>query len=139
MNVKQQVICRKIGNNFDLKDWWLYFKLIWNFIINLHAIGLHGNDYEPTIVPNTPHFNRLLWEIKGSISLRPVKFLDKIPEEADLGACKINHFTGEFRVNPIYRVGEERLNYEPLALFEGRYLRNYLKKLVGVLAITTKN
>lgn len=91
------------------------------------------------IVPNTPHFNRLLWEIKGSILLRPVNFVNKLPTEEDLGACKVNHFTGEFKVDPIYRVPLERLDYKPLGIYEGIYLRNYLRKLVGVLPLTTGN
>ena len=94
---------------------------------------------DPVIVPNTPHFNRLLWEIKSSILLRPVKFLDKIPTEEDIGACKVNHFTGEFRVDTKYRVPAERLDWEPLGIYDGTYLREYLKKLVGILSITTKN
>ena len=90
-------------------------------------------------MPNTPHFNILLWEIKGSILLRPVNFVNKVPTEEDLGACKVNHWTGEFKVDPIYRVKNERLDYKPSQVYHSVYLRHYLKKLVGVLSLTTKN
>ena len=109
-------------------------------IIAFCRTGLNGHELvDPVIVPNTPHFNRLLWEIKGSILLRPVNFGNKIPTEEDVGACKVNHYTGEFKVDPIYRVPPERLDYKPLGIYQGTYLRDYLRKLVGVLQITTCN
>lgn len=100
--------------------------------------SLEGHD--PTIVPNTPHFNQLLWEIKHLINLRPISFPDGIPTEQDIGRAHLNHFTGEMRLSDSYRPSAFQLTGDQKSfLYEGNYLREYLKKLVGILAVTTRN
>jgi hypothetical protein len=102
----------------------------------LHS--LEGLD--PVVIPNTPHFNRLLWEIKHLVNLRPISFPDGIPTESDIGRAHLNHFTGEMRLSDSYKPSEFRLNAgSKNAVYEGNYLREYLKKLIGTMAITTRN
>jgi len=100
----------------------------------LRRLGLHQKETGVRIVlPNTPHFNQLLWEIKHLIRLKPVSFPDGIPTEKDIGAVKVNSGTGVMNINECHRVSNERLeNAKSHDIYYGRYLREYLKWASGM-------
>ena len=80
------------------------------------------------IVPNTPHYNNLLWEIKHLIRLKPVVFPDGIPEEKDVGATRIDLGNGKMNISEAFRISDQRLEAAELPkIFSGNYLREYLK------------
>ena len=89
------------------------------------------------MLPNTPHFNKLLWEVKHLIKLKPVIFTNGIPTEKDIGATRLCPYTGRFEINEAFRVNSHRLNTDQKSIFyQGNYLRNYLRKLCGIFTIS---
>ncbi|RWS27940.1 39S ribosomal protein L30-like protein [Leptotrombidium deliense] len=112
----------------------------WNEKVVLRRLGLHGRTGDCAVLPNTPHYNRLLWEIKHLIRLKPVKFPDGIPTEKDVGATKFDPHSGVMRINEAFRVSNERLfGDQKSGLYEGKYLSDYLKKLSGLFGVAAVN
>lgn len=129
----EKVILRRLGNFFYYGN-----KLIHlNNAIKL-SLGLHQRTPgEPVVLPNTPHFNKLLLEIKHLIRVKPVIFTNGIPTEKDIGATRLCPFTGRFEINEAFRVDDRRLNGDKKSLFyQGNYLRDYLRKLSGLFTIS---
>lgn len=106
--------------------------------IVLRRLGLHQKtNNDRVILPNTPHFNQLLWEIKHLIQLKPVSFPDGIPTETDIGSVKVNTSNGVMNVNESFRVSQDRIeNAKSHDIFYGKYLREYLKWSSGMFGNT---
>ena len=86
------------------------------------------------IIPNTPHYNSLLWEVKHLIRLKPLKFPNGIPTEEDIGFIKIDIKTGELLINPSYKLSDQNLEKaDSPPIYQGKYLREYLKWASGLL------
>ncbi|RWS15150.1 39S ribosomal protein L30: mitochondrial-like protein [Dinothrombium tinctorium] len=112
--------------------------LPWYEKIILRRLGLNSKSWcDPVVVPNTPHFNKLLWQVKHLIRLKPITFPNGIPTEKDIGATKLCQYTGVLQVNEALRVDDKRLYGDKLpALYEGKYLVDYLRKLSGLFQIS---
>ncbi|XP_015790472.1 uncharacterized protein LOC107367292 [Tetranychus urticae] len=110
----------------------------WMIKVKLRSLGLHGSAVGyPVLVPNTPHFNALLWDVKHLIRLKPVIFTNGIPTEKDIGATKLCMFTGKFEINEAFRVNDEKVWGEQTSgFYQGNYLRDYLRKLSGITHIS---
>lgn len=120
---------------------WRYKHLYgnpWNHKLILKRLGLHRLHMKsPVIIPNTPHYNSMLWEIKHLIRLKPLKFPDGLPTEDDLGSIKVDLETGEMRINRAFRIPKESLDKsDPPPLFRGKYLREYLKWSSGLIGFS---
>lgn len=88
---------------------------------------------EPVVIPNTPHYNALLWDVKHLIHLKPIKFVNGFPTEKDIGATRLCPHTGIFEINEALRVSPDRLYGDEVSEFHQKhYLRNYLRKLSGI-------
>ncbi|UXI19450.1 RER1-like protein [Sarcoptes scabiei] len=107
----------------------------WTLKLILRRLGLHQTERNiPVVIPNTPHYNQMLWEIKHLIRLKPLKFPDGIPTEEDIGNVKIDLNTGELRINPANRIPQESLMQSAIPpIFSGKYLREYLKWSSGLV------
>ncbi|XP_053202120.1 39S ribosomal protein L30, mitochondrial-like [Panonychus citri] len=82
----------------------------WTIKVKLRHLGLHGKEIGyPVLIPNTPHFNALLWDVKHLIKLAPVTFPDGLPTEKDIGATRLCPFTGKFEINDKFRVDPSRV------------------------------
>ena len=115
---RHQTICRR--------PWW--DKVI------MRRLGLHSaKNWERALVPNTPHFNRLLWQVKHLIRVKPLTFPDGIPTEKDIGAVKIEDHSGIVRISDQYRVPEHRLTGDKKPkIFEGPTMRTYMRRTIGI-------
>ncbi|KAI1286782.1 39S ribosomal protein L30, mitochondrial [Halotydeus destructor] len=102
--------------------------------VTLRKLGLNMKfDHERILIPNTPHYNRLLWEVKHLIRVKPITFPDGVPTEADIGRTKICTFTGTVRIGDQYKVSDERLHGDKKPfIYEGEYLMKYLRRLIGI-------
>ncbi|XP_074605607.1 mitochondrial ribosomal protein L30 [Brevipalpus obovatus] len=111
-------------------------KVEWTLKVKLRHLGLNSaRPGVPVVLPNTPHFNALLWDVKHLIALKPIKFVNGFPSEADIGATRLCPFTGKFEINEAYRVDDGRVWADvPSDFYKGDYLRNYLRKLSGIFA-----
>lgn len=111
---------------FYCRPWWEK--------IALRKLGLHYQyDHERVLIPNTPHYNRLLWEVKHLIKIKPLTFPDGVPTEKDIGATRVCTHFGTVRIGDQYRVSDDRLNGETKpVVYQGVYLRDYLKRLIGI-------
>ncbi|XP_054153597.1 uncharacterized protein LOC128952263 [Oppia nitens] len=109
-------------------------RIPWHEKYVLSHLGLHQRENDIRIVvPNTPHFNGLLWKVKHLIKLIPMSFPDGIPTEEDIGCCKLNPVTGALNINKSYKVSNERVAGAKWDdIFYGRYLREYLKWSSGL-------
>ncbi len=107
----------------------------------LRRLGLHQKEVNVRVVlPNTPHFNQLLWEIKHLIRLKPVSFPNGIPTDEDIGSVKVDTFNGVMNVNRSFRVSNERLEKAKNPdIYYGRYLREYLKWSSGMFGKSLPN
>lgn len=86
------------------------------------------------MLPNTPHYNALLWEIKHLIRLKPLKFPNGIPKEEDIGNIKVDMNTGEMKISASYKIPAEDLEKAKTPdIFSGKYLREYLKWTSGLI------
>ena len=86
------------------------------------------------IIPNTPHYNKMLLEVKHLIRLKPLKFPDGFPTEKDIGSVKVDLSRGEMRINSAYKVSQESLDKsDSPPIFTGKYLREYLKWSSGLV------
>lgn len=106
----------------------------WYELVILRKIGLATRiKNEIVLVPNTPHWNRLLFHVKHLITIVPMKFPDGIPEESDIGRTKIDTFSGELRIGDQYKVLHHRVHGDQRPrILETRQMRNYLRKLIGI-------
>lgn len=116
---------------------WRYKKFEsspWHEMVVLRKIGLNGRDMnEKVIIPNTPHFNKLLWQVKHLLRLKPISFPDGVPTEDDIGAIKVNIYTGEMKINEDFRPTEYSLyGYQTPEIYKGKYLTKYLQKMSGL-------
>ncbi|CAG2112386.1 unnamed protein product [Medioppia subpectinata] len=110
------------------------YDMAWHERYVLSHLGLHQKEPNLRVVlPNTPHFNDLLWKVKHLIQLMPIAFPDGVPTDRDVGSVKLNTNTGVMNVNPNYKVSNERLDSaKSHDIFYGRYLREYLKWSSGL-------
>ncbi|CAG2170966.1 unnamed protein product [Oppiella nova] len=129
----------------DLKDTDVSpFHLVWRYKTMTHIpwhekyvlshLGLHQKEcHIRVVVPNTPHFNGLLWRVKHLIQLMPIAFPDGIPTEEDVGCVKLNTYTGALSVNPSHKVSADRIDLAKSDdIYYGKYLREYLKWSSGL-------
>ena len=107
----------------------------------LSHLGLHQKESNIRIVlPNSPHFNRLLWQVKHLLKLKPVSFPDGIPTEEDIGCVKVQTHTGVMNINKSNKVSKERIDLAKSDdIFYGRYLREYLKWSSGLVGKSLPN
>lgn len=127
--VKQVSPFHLVWRHMDIMGMPWYDKVV------LRRLGLHGLNGERVVIPNTPAHNRLLWQIKHAIRLKPVKFPDGMPTEADIGRTKVCVHSGKFEINDKFKVPEHRFqNIERQPIYHGRYLRDYLHNLSGIFA-----
>lgn len=116
---------------------WLKERLIhrpWWEVVVARKLGLNWQEpYIRQLVPNTPHHNRLLWQIKHLIRIKPVTFPDGIPTEQDMGRVRFEEHSGACRISDSFKVSKERLegDVKP-TIFEPRMMRSYLRKLIGI-------
>lgn len=103
--------------------------------VALRRLGMHQRQLNVlTVIPNTPQYNQLLWIVKHLIKIRPLKFPNGIPTEADIGNIKIDAETGEMLINTAFKVSDERLEKADTSpMFKGKYLREYLKWASGLV------
>lgn len=86
------------------------------------------------VVPNTPHYNKMLWDVKHLIRLKPLQFPDGLPTEEDIGNIKIDVDRGQMRINAAFKIPQESLDKADTSpMFTGRYLREYLKWSSGLI------
>lgn len=112
-----------------LRPWWE--KVV------LRKLGLHyQKEYERVLVPNTPHYNRLLWEVKHLIRMKPLTFPDGLPTEADIGRTKLCMYTGVVRIGDQYKVHENRV-HEPKKpiVYDTRYQHTFFRSLIGLFRV----
>ena len=117
---------------------WRYKKLMgnpWQHKVILRRLGLHQQKlFAPTVIPNTPHYNQMLWEVKHLIRLKPLKFPNGIPTEEDIGKIQLDTYTGEMKIDARYQIDQEQLDKSKSDdIFTGKYLREYLKWSSGVM------
>ena len=107
----------------------------------LRRLGIHHKNCNiPVVIPNTPHYNAMLWEVKHLIRLKPLSFPNGIPTKEDLGAIKVDRNTGEMRINSAYKISDEKLDKaDTPAIFVGKYLREYLKWASGLMGHSLPN
>lgn len=92
------------------------------------------------VIPNTPHYNALLWEVKHLIRLKPLKFPNGIPSEDSIGSIKVDTYTGEMMINSSFKMPIENLEKaDPTPFYTGKYLREYLKWSSGLLGSSLPN
>lgn len=105
----------------------------WYEKVIARRLGLHSRlMYERVLVPNTPHYNQLLYEIKHLIVMKPLTFPDGLPTEADIGATKFCAHTGTVRKGDQYKVPPQRLVTEVPDILEPHNNRQYLRNLIGL-------
>lgn len=116
-------------------------RTVWTEKLIMRRLGLHQRASDiPVILPNTPHYNQMLWEIKHLIRLKPVKFPNGMPTEEDIGNIKIDLRTGELHINPSFKFAPENLERaDTPAIFCGKYLREYLKDISGLMTFSLPN
>ena len=105
----------------------------WERVI-IRRLGLHSPQmYQRVLIPNTPHYNRLLYQIKHLITMKPLTFPDGVPTEKDIGAVRVEDHSGVVRINEQFRPTDSRLygDKKPL-VFEGPAMRNYLRRALGI-------
>ena len=74
-----------------------------------------------------------MFQVKHLLHIKPIIFVDGFPTEKDIGATRLDPYTGIFRINEKFRVSEERLGGDHLHFFyKNNYLRNYLRKESGL-------
>lgn len=101
----------------------------------LRRLGLHHREKNiPVVIPNTPHYNSMLWEVKHLIRLKPLKFPNGIPTEEDIGSLKVDLVVGEMSISSSYKIPNEDLEKaDAPPIFTGKYLREYLKWSSGLM------
>lgn len=106
----------------------------WYELVMLRKIGLLArNPDERVLIPNTPHWNRLLFNIKHLVQIVPMTFPDGLPTETDIGRTKVNVFSGEMRIGDQYKSSVHRVTGDQKPrIYETRQMRNYLRHLIGV-------
>lgn len=106
----------------------------WDEAVILRKIGLHQErNWFRTLVPNTPHYNKLLWQVKHLIKMKALTFPDGIPTEKDIDCVRIDEHSGVVRINPTFRVSQERIDGDKKPfIMEQRNMRHYLRKLIGI-------
>jgi ribosomal protein L30/L7E len=106
----------------------------WDESVILRKLGLHHEqNYVRTLVPNTPHHNKLLWQVKHLVAMKPLTFPDGIPTEKDMDCVRICESTGVVRISPSFRVPQERIDADKKPfIMEQRNMRHYLRKLIGI-------
>ena len=113
------------------------FHLVWRYksFLILRRLGIHQkNSNIPAVIPNTPHYNALLWEVKHLIRLKPIKFPNGLPTEKDIGFIKVDMHTGEMSISSAYKIPSEDLEKaDTPGIFSGKYLREYLKWASGMI------
>lgn len=105
----------------------------------MRKLGLHyEKEYERVLVPNTPHYNRLLWEVKHLLRMKPLSFPDGLPTEEDIGRTKLCMYTGVVRIGDQYKVPESRI-YEPAkpVIYETKYQHGFFRHLMGLFRVRT--
>lgn len=107
----------------------------------LRRLGLHHKQMGiPVIIPNTPHYNNMLSEVKHLIRVKPLKFPDGFPKETDIGSIKFNRNTGEMKINSAYRIPQEMIDKSDFPLlYQGKYMREYLKWASGLIGRSLPN
>lgn len=105
----------------------------WERVI-MRRLGLHDRRlYQRLLFPNTPHFNRLLYQVKHLITMKPLTFPDGIPTEKDIGAIRVEDHSGVVRINEQFRVPDHRLYGDKKPeVFEGKSMRNYMRRTIGI-------
>jgi large subunit ribosomal protein L30 len=105
----------------------------WERVI-MRRLGLHGKEmYERVLIPNTPHYNRLLYAVKHMITMRPITFPDGVPTEKDVGAVRLEEHTGALRIDEKFRVPHHRVYGDKMPdVFSGKQMRSYLRRTIGI-------
>ena len=105
----------------------------WEKVV-MRRLGLHAEDsYERVLVPNTPHYNKLLNQVRHLIRIKALTFPDGIPTEKDIGAVKVCEHTGEVRISQQFKVSEERLCGDKLpSILESKSMKVYLRNTLGI-------
>ena len=100
----------------------------------LRKLGLHTEqNYQRVLVPNTPHHNKLLWQVKHMVRVKPLTFPDGFPTEKDIGCVDINECTGEVRIHPKFKIPQERIDADKKpSIMEQQNMRHFLRKLIGI-------
>lgn len=109
----------------------------WYEKVIMRRLGLHSEDaFERVLIPNTPHYNKLLAEVRHLIRMKPLTFPDGLPTEKDIGAVKICEHTGTVRISEQFRVPEERLyaDRKP-SILESKSMKYYLRKTLGIFPV----
>ena len=90
---------------------------------------------ERVLIPNTPHWNRLLFHVKHLVRIVPMTFPDGIPSQEDIGRTKFNIFSGECRIGDQFKqpVSKVEGDKKPQIL-ETRQMRNYLRHMIGIFS-----
>lgn len=100
----------------------------------MRRLGLHDRkEFQRVLIPNTPHYNRLLFQVKHMIAMKPLSFPDGLPTEKDIGRVRIEDHSGVVRISDQYKVPEHRLmgDKKP-TIFEFKPLSNYFRRTIDI-------
>lgn len=126
----------KVANPSPVHMVWLTQHLHcrpWYEKVIVRRLGLHSRlMFERVLLPNTPHYNQLLYQIKHLVNIKALTFPDGIPTEADIGAVKFCPHTGTVRKGDQYRLPPQRLEAEIPDILEPHNMRSYLRNLIGL-------